>query len=97
MKIEIDIFIRQQTDRSVRLPEKKKTATSFEDAYPNIAYWTDVQGWIEIGPDDFSRSLVRCLDPGGMVWESDDGHRTADQALCALEEALEELLKEYGL
>ena len=67
----------------------------FAEAYPNIAHWIEVQGWIEIGQDVYSRSLVRCLDEGGMIWESDSKHKTIDEALRALEEALVELLKEY--
>ena len=67
----------------------------FAIAYPNIAQWIDVQGWIEIGQDEFSSSLVRCLDMGGMVWESSDEHETIDEALRALEEALGELLQQY--
>jgi hypothetical protein len=64
-------------------------------AYPNVAQWIDVQGWIEIGQDEFSSSLVRCLDMGDMVWESSDEHKTIDEALKALEEALGELLQQY--
>jgi hypothetical protein len=67
----------------------------FATTYPNIAQWIDVQGWIEIGQDEFSSSLVRCLDIGGMVWESSDEHETIDEALRALEEALGELLQQY--
>jgi hypothetical protein len=67
----------------------------FATAYPNIAQWIDVQGWIEIGQDEFSSSLVRCLDIGGMVWESSDEHETLDEALQALEEALGDLLQQY--
>ena len=67
----------------------------FSKAYPNIAHWIDVQGWIEIGQDVYSHSLVRCLDEGGMIWESDSKHKTIDEALQALEEALVELLEEY--
>jgi hypothetical protein len=70
-------------------------ATPFADAYPNIAQWIEVQGWIEIGEDEYSDSLVRCLDQGGMIWESRDIHKSIDDALQALEEALEELLTEY--
>lgn len=66
----------------------------FVEAYPNIAHWIDVQGWIEIGQDEYSRSLVRCLDQGGMVWESSRQHKTVDEALQALEIALEKLLEE---
>ncbi len=67
----------------------------FATAYPNITQWIDVQGWIEIGQDEFSSSLVRCLDIGGMVWESSDEHETIDEALQALEEALGDLLQQY--
>ena len=67
----------------------------FATAYPNVAQWIDAQGWIEIGQDEFSSSLVRCLDTGGMVWESSDDHKTIDEALGALEEAFGELLQQY--
>ena len=60
----------------------------FATAYPTIAHWIEVQGWIEIGQDEYSSSLVRCLDEGGMVWESNEKHQTIDEALQALEEAL---------
>ena len=70
---------------------------AFEELYPHIARWIDVQGWIEIGQDDYSHSLVRCLDPGGMVWESKPKHTTLNTALQALEADLEPLMEEYGL
>jgi hypothetical protein len=40
-----------------------------EQAYPHIARWVTAHGWIEIGSDGYSRSFVRALDEGGMVWE----------------------------
>ena len=49
----------------------------FSKAYPNIAYWVEACGWIEIGQDEYSTSLVRALDEGGMVWESSDDNRNA--------------------
>jgi hypothetical protein len=70
------------------------TKQTFTEMYPNIAHWIEAQGYIEIGEDDESDSLVRCLDPGGLVWESSNKHTTIDEALQALEEALEELLDE---
>ena len=36
---------------------------------PYVARWVKEQGWIEMRQDDFSRSFVRALDIGGMVWE----------------------------
>ena len=54
----------------------------------------------ELGQDDFSRSLVRILDIGGLIWESDERFETVDQALAAAERALaqwiEENLFHYG-
>jgi hypothetical protein len=70
-------------------------ARSFEEIYPNIAQWIERQGWIVIGQDEYSSSLVRCLDLGGMVWESRDEHITIDEALNALENDLVQLLEEY--
>ncbi len=57
----------------------------FAQIYPNIAYWVEAQGWIEIGTDEYSDSLVRALDEGGLVWESHPEHETIDEALAALE------------
>lgn len=69
--------------------------TSFSELYPNITYWIDSLGWIELGQDEYSRSLVRLLNEGGMVWESKDNHGTIDEALQALETELVEILKEW--
>ena len=70
---------------------------AFEEHYPHISRWIEVQGWIELGQDEYSDSLVRCLDPGGMVWESQTDHTTLNTALQALETELERILEEYGL
>ncbi|MFQ5813676.1 MAG: hypothetical protein ACE5I2_10895 [Anaerolineae bacterium] len=64
--------------------------SQFSKAYPNIAYWAEACGWIEIGQDEYSSSLVRALDEGGLIWESSDDHTTVDEALQALEIELAE-------
>ena len=64
--------------------------SQFSKAYPNIAHWVNTLGRIEIGQDEFSSSLVRALDEGGLVWESSDDHETVDEALQALEIELAE-------
>ena len=51
--------------------------SQFSKAYPNIAHWVNALGRIEIGPDEYSSSLVRALDEGGLVWESSDDNRNA--------------------
>ena len=62
----------------------------FSQEYPAIARWVGEQGRVEIGMDEYSTSLVRVLDPGGLVWESGDSVATVDEALRALEEVLKE-------
>jgi hypothetical protein len=63
-------------------------AQSIEQIYPHLARWVKDHGFVEIGYDDYSRSFVRALDIGGMVWEGatrylilDDGQpgRSQDQ------------------
>ena len=68
---------------------------SFSKYYPNITDWIDRFGWIELGQDEYSHSLVRVLNEGGMVCESSDTHKTIDEALQALETELVEMLKEW--
>ena len=59
-----------------------------ETNYPHVARWVRDFGWIVIGQDDFSRSMVRALDIGGLIWEGKTGYATLDAALLDLEEAL---------
>jgi hypothetical protein len=70
-------------------------ATGFEQSYPHIARWVQSYGWIEMGADHYSRSLVRALDEGGMVWESKEDDTTLDETLDALESFLAQRMKEY--
>jgi len=67
---------------------------SVEEAFPNIARWLDKFGWIELGQDDYSRSFIRVLDQGGMVWEGKDQYKSLDHALRALEKALGKWVEE---
>ena len=69
---------------------------SFTKSYPTITRWIEEQGWIEIGSDEYSSSLVRALDPGGMVWESDSNLDSIDEALKELEKALKDWFKKNG-
>lgn len=68
----------------------------FTQAYPTITRWIEEQGWIEIGSDEYSSSLVRALDPGGMVWESESSLNSIDDALKELEKELKEWFKKNG-
>ena len=55
-------------------------AEPVEQAFPHIARWVTSQGWIEIGSDGYSRSFVRVLDEGGMVWEGAETYPSLDAA-----------------
>jgi hypothetical protein len=60
----------------------------FKERYPKIAEWT-LDGWIELGRDEYSNSFIRVLDIGGMVWEGEEWYETIDEALSEAEAAIE--------
>jgi hypothetical protein len=68
---------------------------SFEETYPSIAQWVQ-DGWIEIGRDDYSTSLIRALDIGGLVWEGRHTYPTLDAALQDLEDGVRQWMEEDG-
>ena len=53
----------------------------FEHAYPTIAQWIEAHGWIELGHDDYGRSMVRAFEIGGMVWEGNIKYPSLDELL----------------
>jgi hypothetical protein len=79
------------------MPKKRSTPTSgsVEALYPNLAAWVQ-DGWVEIGRDDFSRSFVRALDIGGMIWEGEVEYPSLDVALQALDTGIAAWLQENG-
>ena len=50
----------------------------FSEIYPNIEWWVDSHGWIEIGEDEHSTSWIRILDIGGNCWEDEDSEYLDD-------------------
>jgi hypothetical protein len=57
---------------------------NFSQMYPHIAWWIDNHGWIELGTDEHSSSLIRLLDEGGTWWE-DKKSKSIDKALSQAE------------
>ena len=57
---------------------------AFEVRYPALTRWVQGAGWLEMGRVDWSRSLIRALDEGGLIWE---GGETAPSISAALAEA----------
>jgi hypothetical protein len=72
---------------------KKEEKDSFATHYPNISGWIR-GGWIEIGRDGHSTSLIRVMDEGGLVWEGGTRHRSMDKILDEAERAIGEWLEE---
>ena len=70
--------------------------TTFDDQYPNIAWWVTTDGRIEIGQDEYSDSLIRVLDQGGLVWESNEEYETIAEALAEAEAAIGHWAIEHG-
>jgi hypothetical protein len=75
-------------------PSAKRTAKTrkpeldtFAEKYPNIAAWTK-DGWIEIGRNDYSTSMIRVLDEGGLIWEGGTRHKSIDKILQEAEDAI---------
>ena len=52
----------------------------FSKKYPNLNWWINNHGWIELGSDEYSSSWIRILDEGGMYWEDDDSE-SLDESL----------------
>jgi len=71
-----------------------KTQIPFGQTYPAIAHWVESYGWIEMGQDDYSRSMVRALDIGGMIWEGKTQYASIDELLRDLENGLAAWLEE---
>ena len=72
-------------------------AQNLDATYPTIARWVMEYGWIEIGYDDMSRSFVRALDEGGLLWEGQEDDATLDDALRDLEAGLAVWMREQHL
>jgi hypothetical protein len=70
--------------------------TPFDEQYPNIARWVQ-DGWIELGQDEHSRSFIRVLDEGGMIWEGKKSYPNVAEALADADTAIGRWVEELGL
>ena len=61
---------------------------TFEARYPALTRWVQGGGWLEVGRVDWSRSLIRALDEGGLIWEGGETALTVAAALADAETAL---------
>jgi hypothetical protein len=74
-------------DQKNEVPSKENenpSSDAFATRYPNISDFV-MDGWVQIGRDEYSRTFIRAVDQGGMVWEGKTRYATMDAALDALE------------
>lgn len=70
---------------------------SFDQHYPHLVEWVREHGWIALGADEYSTSMIRVIDMGGMIWEGKTDYPTIDHALRDADRAIKEWLEENGL
>jgi len=70
--------------------DKNMHEDNFAKRYPNITGWIK-DGWIEIGRDGYSTSIIRVCDEGGTTWEGGTRHKSMDKILQEAEQAIAEL------
>ena len=70
----------------------------FDQRYPNLARFVqDGHGWVALGGDEYGSSMIRVLDPGGMIWEGKNSYESVDAALREAEAAVIEFRTENEL
>lgn len=70
---------------------------TLDKRYPHLSRFLSIQGWIEIGADEYSTSFVRAFDPGGMIYEGQESYATLDDALADLNQGVKEYMEEHGI
>ncbi len=63
----------------------------FSNQYPHLTWWINNNGWVALGNDEESDSMMRLIDATGTCWE-DEGSATIDYALAKAEIFLKKLL-----
>lgn len=62
--------------------------------YPHLWRWTAEFGSVEIGHCGQTRSFIRVLDEGGMVWKGRRRYRTLDAALADADAGVSRWMKD---
>jgi hypothetical protein len=69
---------------------------SAETKYPDISQWIVAGGLIELGRTDYSRSLARMLDEGGILWEGKENYTDLDELLRDVNEGIARWMEKNG-
>jgi len=70
---------------------------TFEEQYPNICYFVDAFGRIEIGEDEVISAFVRAYDAGGTIYEGKDSYPSMEAAFQDLEAKITVYMDEQGI
>ena len=62
--------------------------------HPHLWRWISEFGTIEIGPCQQTRSFIRVLDEGGMVWKGRRSYRSLDAALADAEAGVAQWMRD---
>ena len=57
------------------------------EQFPVLAGWA-LDGWIELGPTDWTRSFIRVMSEGGLVWEGAESYDSIEEAFAEAERAI---------
>ncbi len=71
-------------------------STAFDEKYPTIAWWVQSGGTVELGREYDTRSIIRVLDEGGMLWEGEEEYESVATALDEAEAFLAKWAEENG-
>ena len=72
----------------------KNTKSGLLAAYPHLWKWVSYLGTVEIGSCGQTRSFIRVLDEGGVVWKGRRRYRTLDAALADAEVGVSRWMKD---
>ncbi len=72
----------------------KQTAQTASEKHPGMARWLVAHGTIEFGYCPNTRSAVRVLDEGGLVWQGRRNYRSFAAVLADCEANVSRLLRE---
>jgi hypothetical protein len=65
-------------------------------SYPHLWRWLTEVGTVEIGPRHQTRSFIRVLDEGGMIWKGRRSYRSLDTALADADAGVAKWMKKQG-
>lgn len=69
-------------------------APAFAATYPHLTRWIMGDGWVELGRTDYTRSLARALDEGGLVWEGKERYGRVEEMFRDLDAGIAQWLEE---